>query len=48
MGLVQARHQLMLIDRRHPSVSVAQAHQVMRTKPRRSEDDLKSSQCDSL
>ncbi len=47
-GLVQAGDQLTLIDRPHPSVSVAQAHQVMHAKPRSNENDLKLSQCDSL
>lgn len=47
-GLVQAGDHLTLIDRPHPSVSVAHAHNVMHAKPRSSENDLKLSQCDSL
>jgi MOSC domain-containing protein YiiM len=47
-GQVQEGDQLTLIDRPHPSVSVAQAHQVMHAKPRSSEDDVKLSQCESL
>jgi MOSC domain-containing protein YiiM len=47
-GQVKAGDQFTLIDRPHPSISVAQAHQVMHAKPRSSEDDLTLSQCDSL